>query len=129
MVLFELARRGEWGKARELYEWFLPLLRLDTAPKFVQLIKLVQQEVGMGSARVRPPRLELEGACRFRLALGWPLGTTAPVRLRRSAGTVTARNSLGQAALRLSPEPDSWTTAPQSQRGGVTDTAAWRWRL
>jgi len=31
-------------------------------PKFVQLIKLVQQEVGMGSARVRPPRLELEGA-------------------------------------------------------------------
>jgi dihydrodipicolinate synthase/N-acetylneuraminate lyase len=31
-------------------------------PKFVQLIKLVQQEVGMGNARVRPPRLELTGA-------------------------------------------------------------------
>jgi 4-hydroxy-tetrahydrodipicolinate synthase len=28
----------------------------------VQLIKLVQQEVGMGNALVRPPRLELEGA-------------------------------------------------------------------
>jgi 4-hydroxy-tetrahydrodipicolinate synthase len=27
----------------------------------VQLIKLVQAEVGMGNARVRPPRLELEG--------------------------------------------------------------------
>jgi len=26
------------------------------------MIKLVQEEVGMGSARVRPPRLELEGA-------------------------------------------------------------------
>ena len=45
----------------DLYRWFLPLLRLDTVPKFVQMIKLVQEEVGMGSARVRPPRLELEG--------------------------------------------------------------------
>ena len=34
---------------------------MDTVPKFVQLIKLVQQEVGMGNARVRPPRLELVG--------------------------------------------------------------------
>ncbi len=48
--------------ARKLYEWFLPLLRLDTVPKFIQLIKLVQAEAGRGSARVRPPRLELEGA-------------------------------------------------------------------
>jgi len=31
-------------------------------PKFVQLIKLCQAAVGMGSARVRPPRLELDGA-------------------------------------------------------------------
>jgi len=46
----------------DLYDWFLPLLRLDTVPKFVQLIKLVQQEVGMGSERVRPPRLIMEGA-------------------------------------------------------------------
>jgi len=36
-------------------------LRMDTVPKFVQLIKLVQEEVEMGSARVRPPRLELVG--------------------------------------------------------------------
>ncbi|HEX8171706.1 MAG TPA: dihydrodipicolinate synthase family protein [Thermoanaerobaculia bacterium] len=60
--LFELAMRGERERAFALYRWFLPLLRLDTVPKFVQLIKLVQEEVGMGSARVRPPRLELEGA-------------------------------------------------------------------
>ena len=33
-----------------------------SVPKFVQLIKLVQQECGMGSERVRPPRLVLEGA-------------------------------------------------------------------
>jgi dihydrodipicolinate synthase/N-acetylneuraminate lyase len=59
--LFNFARNGEGEKARELYEWFLPLLRLDTVPKFVQLIKLVQEKVGMGNARVRPPRLELIG--------------------------------------------------------------------
>ncbi|GHF28416.1 4-hydroxy-tetrahydrodipicolinate synthase [Deinococcus metalli] len=57
--LFELARAGDWAAARELYTWFLPLLRLDTVNKFVQLIKFVQEEVGHGSARVRAPRLEL----------------------------------------------------------------------
>jgi dihydrodipicolinate synthase/N-acetylneuraminate lyase len=46
----------------ELYRWFLPLLRMDIVPKFVQLIKLVQEEMGMGSRRVRPPRLELIGS-------------------------------------------------------------------
>src|SRR5215213_612916 len=60
--LFNYAMNGEREKAMALYNWFLPLLRMDTVPKFVQLIKLVQQEVGMGNARVRPPRLELEGA-------------------------------------------------------------------
>ena len=34
---------------------------MDTVPKFVQLIKLVQAEAGMGNASVRPPRLELVG--------------------------------------------------------------------
>jgi 4-hydroxy-tetrahydrodipicolinate synthase len=60
--LFNYVAQGEAEKALKLYNWFLPLLRLDTAPKFVQLIKLAQQEVGMGNARVRPPRLELVGA-------------------------------------------------------------------
>lgn len=60
--LFNYAMQGEMEKALKLYHWFLPLLRLDTVPKFVQLIKLVQQEVDMGNARVRPPRFELVGA-------------------------------------------------------------------
>jgi 4-hydroxy-tetrahydrodipicolinate synthase len=59
--LFELAREGRFDEARALYEWFLPLLRLDTVPKFVQLIKLVQAETGLGSEPVRPPRLPLVG--------------------------------------------------------------------
>jgi 4-hydroxy-tetrahydrodipicolinate synthase len=38
------------------------MLRMDTVPKFVQLIKQVQQEVGVGRARARPPRMEVVGA-------------------------------------------------------------------
>lgn len=60
--LFELARAGRHAEAFALLRWFLPLLRMDTVPKFVQLIKWVQSEVGVGSAQVRGPRLELEGA-------------------------------------------------------------------
>ncbi len=50
------------GESFEIYRWFLPLLRMDTVPKFVQLIKFVQEEVGKGSERVRPPKLEIAGA-------------------------------------------------------------------
>lgn len=57
--LFEWSLNGEHKKAFELYRWFLPLLRLDTVPKFVQLIKLTQAAVDMGSVSVRPPRLHL----------------------------------------------------------------------
>jgi len=59
--LFNCGIQGESTRAFELYRWFLPLLRMDTVPKFVQLIKLVQSEVGMGNSRVRPPRLKLAG--------------------------------------------------------------------
>jgi len=62
VALYEYARKGEIKKANELYKWFLPLLRMDTVPKFVQLIKLVQQEVGMGHERVRAPRCVMAGA-------------------------------------------------------------------
>jgi 1-pyrroline-4-hydroxy-2-carboxylate deaminase len=60
--LFNYAMNCEREKAFDLYRWFLPLLRMDTVPEFVQLIKLVQAEAGMGNTRVRPPRLELSGA-------------------------------------------------------------------
>ena len=56
VAVFEAARDGDRQRAFELYKWFLPLLRLDTVPEFVQLIKLVQKEVGMGSETVRLPR-------------------------------------------------------------------------
>ena len=59
--LFNFAIEGRKQEAFELYRWFLPLLRMDTVPKFVQLIKQVQEESQTGSARVRPPRLTIEG--------------------------------------------------------------------
>ena len=59
--LYNCAINGEREKAFEIYRWFLPLLRMDTVPNFVQLIKLVQSEVGMGNPRVRAPRLQLVG--------------------------------------------------------------------
>lgn len=62
IALFNAAVAGDTTRADALYQWFLPLLRLDTVPKFVQLIKWVQAETGTGSATVRPPRLELMGA-------------------------------------------------------------------
>ena len=61
MALFNAAIAGQTKGADALYKWFLPLLRMDTVIKFVQLIKLVQEETGMGNERVRSPRLTLAG--------------------------------------------------------------------
>lgn len=59
--LFNYAVNGDRERAFEIYRWLLPLLRMDTVPKFIQLIKLAQEMAGMGSSRVRPPRLQLVG--------------------------------------------------------------------
>jgi len=61
VALFNSATECKTDDAFALYRWFLPLLRMDTVPKFIQLIKFVQQEIGVGNARVRPPRLEITG--------------------------------------------------------------------
>lgn len=65
--LFELAMAGQWSRAREIYRWYMPLLHLDTHPKFVQYIKLAMQETGEGTEWVRLPRLPLEGPERERI--------------------------------------------------------------
>ena len=64
---WELTRRGEWDKAREIYRWFTPLLHLDVSTKFVQYIKLAVQECGLGREWVRAPRLTLAGDERKRV--------------------------------------------------------------
>ena len=57
--LWNLTQADRWDEARELYQWFLPLLHLDVGPKFIQQIKLVEALMGVGSAKVRAPRLQL----------------------------------------------------------------------
>ncbi len=85
--LFDLARAGRLDEARALYDWFLPLLRLDTVPKFVQLIKLVQAETGLGSEPVRPPRLPLVGAEREEVLSPRPRGPGPTTLTRLRGGT------------------------------------------
>jgi 1-pyrroline-4-hydroxy-2-carboxylate deaminase len=62
VTLFESALNRDEERTRLYYDWLLPLLNMDAVPKFVQLIKLMQAEVGMGSANVRAPRLQLVDA-------------------------------------------------------------------
>jgi len=62
VTLFESALNRDEEHTRLYYDWLLPLLNMDAVPKFVQLIKLMQAEVGMGSANVRAPRLQLVDA-------------------------------------------------------------------
>jgi 1-pyrroline-4-hydroxy-2-carboxylate deaminase len=90
--LVRLASAGRIAEARALYDWFLPLLRLDTTPDFVQQIKFVQDELGCGSARVRPPRLELdkEGASETRALLRAHLANRPLVTSRPMAATAAA---------------------------------------
>lgn len=64
---WELTRRGEWDRAREVYRWLTPLMHLDTHTKFVQYIKLAVQEAGLGREWVRAPRLPLSGSERSRI--------------------------------------------------------------
>jgi 4-hydroxy-tetrahydrodipicolinate synthase len=66
-LLWDLAAAGRWAEAREVYQWYTPLLHLDTHVKLVQYIKLAVQECGLGSERVRPPRLTLVGEERERV--------------------------------------------------------------
>lgn len=60
--LFELASAQRWPEAIERYLAFLPLLRWDADPRFVQAIKLAQEEAGWYGGPVRLPRLALPAA-------------------------------------------------------------------
>ncbi len=65
--LWDLTRAGEWDRARALYRWSQPLMKLDTHVHFIQYIKLIVQEAGLGAEWVREPRLTLVGEERERV--------------------------------------------------------------
>ena len=60
-LLWDLTRQGRWDEARALYRWAQPLMKLDTHIHFVQYIKLLCQETGLGNEWVREPRLPIAG--------------------------------------------------------------------
>ncbi len=61
VAIYRLAKAGRLEEARALYRWFMPLLHLDVSTKLVQNIKLAEVMTGVGTERVRPPRLPLTG--------------------------------------------------------------------
>ncbi|MEQ8423920.1 MAG: dihydrodipicolinate synthase family protein [Cyclobacteriaceae bacterium] len=67
VAIFKLVKEGKIEEALKIYRWFLPLLELDIHAKLVQYIKLAEQEEGIGSEHVRPPRLPLVGEERDRI--------------------------------------------------------------
>ena len=67
VALFKLAKAGRLEEALQLYRWFMPLLHLDVSTKLVQNIKLAEALTGLGTERVRPPRLPLIGEERARV--------------------------------------------------------------
>ena len=61
VAIYELYKAGRNKEALEIYRWFLPLLELDTTSKLVQNIKLAEVATGIGTEKVREPRLPLIG--------------------------------------------------------------------
>ncbi len=57
--LWELCVAGDLVAARELYAELLPLARFDMTSKLVQYFKAALDELGLGAARCRAPRLPL----------------------------------------------------------------------
>jgi len=93
--LWNLTQQGEWESARAVYDWYMPLLHLDTHPKLVQYIKLAIQENGLGAEWVRAPRLPLEGIERENvlrvIRTGIESRPTLPAGYQPGAGAVSAR--------------------------------------
>lgn len=67
VAIFRLVKSGDIAAALKIYRWFMPLLELDIHPKLVQYIKLAATATGIGTEKVRAPRLELTGAERARV--------------------------------------------------------------
>ena len=81
---WDLTRAGKGDKAREIYRWFYPLLKLSTRVKFVRYFKLAVQIVGLGTEWVREPRLPLAGKVREDVLAVIDRGTANRPKLSKS---------------------------------------------
>lgn len=60
--LLKLAVEGKTEDAWALYRTLLPLLRYDSTPRLVQVIKYGMEQIGRSAGPARPPRLVLDEA-------------------------------------------------------------------
>lgn len=67
VAIYKLAKAGRIQEAINIYRWFIPLLELDVSARLVQNIKLAEVATGLGTERVRAPRLSLSGSERDRV--------------------------------------------------------------
>jgi 4-hydroxy-tetrahydrodipicolinate synthase len=61
VALYKLVKAGRIPEALAMYRWFTPLLHLDAQVKFIQYIKLAEAMAGLGTERMRSPRLPITG--------------------------------------------------------------------
>jgi dihydrodipicolinate synthase/N-acetylneuraminate lyase len=61
VAIYKLMKEGRCDEAVKINRWFFPLLELDVHPKLVQNIKLAEVYTGLGTEKVRLPRISLEG--------------------------------------------------------------------
>ncbi|MEX1239693.1 MAG: dihydrodipicolinate synthase family protein [Cyclobacteriaceae bacterium] len=61
VAMYRLVKTGRLEEAVNLNRWFFPLLELDIHSKLVQKIKLAEVHTGLGTERVRLPRMPLIG--------------------------------------------------------------------
>jgi len=62
VAIYRLVKAGRIQEAIAIHRWFLPVLELDIHAKLVQYIKLAEVATGIGTEKVRAPRLPLKGA-------------------------------------------------------------------
>jgi dihydrodipicolinate synthase/N-acetylneuraminate lyase len=67
VAIFRLVKAGRIQEAIAIHRWFLPVLELDIHAKLVQYIKLAEVCTGIGTEKVRAPRLPLKGKERERV--------------------------------------------------------------
>ncbi len=61
VAIYQLARKGRYQEALEIYRWFRPLLDLDVSTKLVQNIKLAEKIELQSTEYCRRPRQPLSG--------------------------------------------------------------------
>ena len=68
VAIWRLIKAGRFEDALKSFNWFMPVLHLDSDTSSSSTIKLAEAMTGLGTEWVRPPRLTLEGGERERIS-------------------------------------------------------------